>query len=484
MPVVGLVWVTLWSGVAGANDGLDRYRGPTCTELRLFTEPSSPRAGYRMLSRDLEGGADGDRAFRWARDLGVAVVRLAARQVAINVGSGPYPMAIFDLSSENGDTPVAFADDAAPRGRHPGGSHDGGWNLDLGYYLTSVQGQRFTPDLAPCSEHWSGEDDAWQCTGPADRLDVDRQALFLLELIRMHHEQFGDGLIEEIGMDARIQRSVLRRLDQWAGSRQNRATRPLVRELRRRLTADRFDGWARAHHHHLHLRLQRIEPFGPRRAEVDQVLAAERELDEELAPGRGPVIRARLRSCGLRRRLELRLARSEGVRRCEYRVAGSDWTRARRDGGGFRHVIDLSTRPGREGNDVLIDARITVAEGEAQERSLRLRLPRQDPELAVEIHPEQIRPRVEQLRGGESQLWLDLPRAYQLYITAVRWEFIPREGDPIRGQSHGSGSASRPYAVQLTLPAFRGEVVVGEVEVELAGRQRLRLPVLPVGRGR
>lgn len=471
----GLAWAT----VARANDGVDRYQGPTCTPLRAFDRPASEAAGYRFLPRDFRGGADGDSAFRWARDLGVALVRLSARHVSQTLGPGPFPMAVFDLSSENGDTPVSFSDTAAPRGRHPGGSHDGGWNLDLGYYLTSLEGRVFTPDFAACTEHFGNDDDhpdAYQCTGPADRLDVDRQALFLLEVIRVHHTDFNDGLIEEIGVDARIQEAILSRLGQWARSRRHRATRVLIGELERRMTADLYEGWARSHHHHLHLRLQRIDTMGAQRPRVEALFERERELDQDLAPGQGPVLNARVVSCGLERSVELSILRSGEVQRCEYRVGSGAWRGPASAERGFRHVEELESRPGRSERTVTVEARVTLRSGTQRVLRQELTLPRQDPELWIAVRPEQIEVRAVRLSSEAVQLWVDLPLTYRRYVTRVRYVLSPRRGQPILGESSASTSTTRSYLVRMTLPPTRRDIVLARAYLQLSGRLEIMVP--------
>ena len=95
------------STTALANDGRNRYEGAVPTPLFHLYAPVSDDAGFRVLPGDMEGGADGDPAFRWATRHGVALVRLAARRTVTALGKSPHPMAIFDLSAENGDTPVS-----------------------------------------------------------------------------------------------------------------------------------------------------------------------------------------------------------------------------------------------------------------------------------------------------------------------------------------------------------------------------------------
>ena len=43
---------------------------------------------------------------RWAQEHAIAVVEIAAYQTVQRIGRAPHDMAIFDLSAENGDTPI------------------------------------------------------------------------------------------------------------------------------------------------------------------------------------------------------------------------------------------------------------------------------------------------------------------------------------------------------------------------------------------
>jgi len=316
--------------------------------------------------------------------------------------------------------------------------------------------------------------------GPADRLDVDRQALFFLELIRTHHDDFGDALIEEIGVDARVQEAVLSRLRAWARGRRHGATRALVDELARRMTADFYEGWSTSHHHHLHLRLQRVDALGPLRPAVEALLDRERALDLELASGQNPVLVTRLRSCGLERRLELSIVRGRGVTRVEYRVDGRAWRGPAVGQEPFRHVEELPGHPGRQGSQLLVEARLTLESGTQQVLSRRIAVPRQDPELWTAVRPEQIRVGASRAAAESVRLWVDMPSDYRQYVTGVRYVLTPRQGRPIVGETRTAGSWSRAYAVRLDLPAARRDIVLAQVVVELSGRVEVSIPfVLP-----
>lgn len=258
---------------ARANDGRDRYQQGYPNLLFHLDGPAGDDAGFRVLAGDREGGADGDPAFRWAQRHALAVVEIAARHTRQALGKGPFEMAVFDFSAENGDTPVDFgwrtavppgALPPAPRGRHPGGSHDGGLNLDLGYYLTSLEGQVLAEDYAACTAHYHATEkepdgtprDLNVCTGPADRLDVERQAFFVLELLKLHRERFEGALLDESGMDQKVQEAVVVKLLEWEKLRRHGVTRQHIDDLQALFSHDRWGGWQKYHHHHLHLRLQ------------------------------------------------------------------------------------------------------------------------------------------------------------------------------------------------------------------------------------
>lgn len=202
-----------------ANDGRNRYEGAVPTQLFHLDGPVSPEAGFRVLPADTPAGADGDPAYRWVERHALAILRLSCCATARALGPGPYPLSVFDLAAENGDTPVDFGVRGA-QGRHPGGSHDGGLNLDLGYYLTSEKGQVEAQDPAACTAHYAAAPgqppgqppkDENKCVGPPDRLDTDRQTLFLIEVVRLHRDRFGGDLLEAIGIDAKVRRAVLPR---------------------------------------------------------------------------------------------------------------------------------------------------------------------------------------------------------------------------------------------------------------------------------
>jgi hypothetical protein len=478
---------------AFANDGRDRYRTAVPPLLYLFDEPLSMAAGYRVLPADAPGGADGQRAFRWAHPHAIALVRLAAYAVQQKLGGGRYPMAIFDLSAENGDTPVQFAPNTPPQGRHPGGSHDGGLNLDLGYYLTSLKGLHFSPDHAACSHHFKPRaeggppEDGYLCDGPPDRLDVARQALLLVEIFRINRDLFQRQLVAAIGMDLQISRVVLQKVQAWAQKGQYGASRELLGDMRRTFTADRWEGWAGSHHHHLHLRLADLPRVGPHLEAMETLLQRERQNDLVLwrtssssSRGKGP-LRLRLASVELERAIEAELLEPcASPLSAQFRLGSqgewvqhdpSYWPR-------LRAMLDLPAHPSPQETRESVEAEFRCKGMPAQTVVGALRLPAQDPRLAIAVEPLRIQPSYRRL-GAQLLLGLSFPASYQHYISRVEFQV----------QRGGKGSASRPPAetypvkgpaYQLRLPegASRTNPLESIVAaITLSSRMTLRMPM-------
>ncbi|MCP4155693.1 MAG: hypothetical protein GY757_48660, partial [bacterium] len=320
-----------------ANDGRDRYAGAYSNTLYLFPDAPVFQSGYRLLKKDEPGGADGTRAFRWGQPQAIALVRVAAHKTQETLGKGKFPMPIFDFSSENGDTPVDFVTGKPPRGRHPGGSHDGGINLDLGYYLTSLKGLQYTPDHSACTNHFDSRDknakDAYICKGPADRLDVPRQTFFMLQLFKINRELFHSNLLEQIGMDWKIQIAVMKKLEEWLLDNKYGVTLEHIKDMRELCTADSFEGWAYSHHHHIHLRLCDISVFGKYRDAFLKLLEAERQLDYQLLLANTKkgttLLRVRLQSYAMNRAVEVELMDKVSIKTgVRFRLDGGEWVAA------------------------------------------------------------------------------------------------------------------------------------------------------------
>ena len=418
----------------GANDGVDRYRKATPNSFRLFSDPVSPRSGYGVLDRDMEGGADGELRFRWAQAHAVALVKVAAAATARDLGPAPHPLLVFDASAENGDTPVDL--DPRPRGRHPGGSHDGGLNLDLGYYLTSLQGKVYTPDFAAGTEHFeTGPDgkpkDVPILLGPADRLDAPRTARFTVELFRIHLSEFQGDLLEEVGMDFEVRKLVLEQARAWATKGQFGADATLVEEMERVLTSDVWNGWARTHHHHLHLRVRDLPPMGRHRPALDRLLARQRGDETELlraARGQeGPCLRLELESTDLERAVEAELLPTglvvEGLR---FRLDGGEWRKAQPGDPRNRAVLEVPAGFHAEPRKARVEAEFVDARGRRQVLQAEQVLPPLDPRLQVAVEASRLGGAVS--RDGDSlRVKASLPQPSLALVTEVAL-LVRREG--------------------------------------------------------
>ncbi|MBN2358520.1 MAG: hypothetical protein JXR83_03645, partial [Deltaproteobacteria bacterium] len=349
LPIIGALLALAPASSGLANDGRDRHQQGVPNLFYHLDRPLAPGAGFRVLPGDQEGGADGEPMFRWAQSLPLAAVEIAARRTVQVLGVGPVPAALFDMSAENGDTPIDFDPSPPtrhrlrrpPRGRHPGGSHDGGLNLDVGYYLTSVKGRVLAEDLAACTDHYDPVKldargrplDLNRCAGPADRLDAERQALFYLELLRLHRERFSGHLLDEIGIDEAVYRSVLAVLQGWAKTSAHGARPAQVQDLQAIATFDRWEGWQKYHHHHTHLRFQPVSRTGPLRDAVQGVEREARKIRAAMAYDRHPTwpaaLDARLLSYRLERAIEVHLvpvrAQADAIIGVRYRIAGGGW---------------------------------------------------------------------------------------------------------------------------------------------------------------
>ena len=467
---VGLAVCLGVGAMLAANDGVDRYRKAVPNAFRLFPQPIAPGAGYGILAQDMQGGADGDIRHRWAQPHAVDLVRVAARAVARDLGSGPHPLLIMDASSENGDTPVQF--DPAPHGRHPGGSHDGGLNLDLGYYLTSLQGKVYTPDFAAATEHFERQPDGNlkdvpQCLGPADRLDVPRTARFFLELFRIHREAFRCDLLEEIGVDFQVRQPVLAQVRQWAAAGRYGASRALVEDMERVLTSDEAEGWARTHHHHLHLRLRDLPTLGMHRAALDALRARARREESDLraATRTAPVLAVALLSSDLSRSLEAELLPGGAlVRNLRFRVDAGPWRAAQPGDPRNRAVLDLppSAAPGQ----AVVEAEGLAADGRPFRLTATVNLPEQDPRLGVAVEPSALRAEVAETPEG-LRIRPQVPASFRAWVTETAL-VLHREGRKVERQVL---SDARDQLVDA-----RGLVKV-ELQVRCSGRKAVQVPI-------
>ncbi len=469
---LGLVCLGLVSLGLGANDGFDRYRKQVPHTLRLFPLPASPEAGYLMLERDMEGGADGDIRHRWAQPHAVALVQCCARAVARDLGPGPHPMVIMDASSENGDTPVELG--STPRGRHPGGSHDGGLNLDLGYYLTSLKGQVHTPDFAACTNHYRLQDgklrDTYQCLESADRLDVPRTTRFFVELAAFNRDLFNGDLLEQVGVDFQVRKAVLAQAQAWARERRYGVDTVLVGDLERILTSDEADGWARTHHHHLHLRLRDFPLHGAHRKALDHLMATARQEEGLLrkVTQAGPALVVALHSVDLQRSLEVELQPSHlEVQDLQFRVDEGPWRKAQPGDPRNRAVLDLAA-PFKA--TAKVEAQGTL-KGKPLSLSCVIELPEQSPRLGIAIEAAHLKAEVQE-EGGALAFDLKVPRTYQAWVTEYALVLHRPGQKPER--------CVLPPEGRLKLP--KEGLVKVELEALCSSRRAIRVPVWLDGR--
>lgn len=95
--------------------------------MRQF--PSARIKGAYLLSSS--------RQWHYAERFAIAAVEYCCYSVFRKIGMVKWPLLVFDCSTKTGGTPT---------NRHPDKSHDGGINLDLGYYgLVDLSSHRYVP---------------------------------------------------------------------------------------------------------------------------------------------------------------------------------------------------------------------------------------------------------------------------------------------------------------------------------------------------
>lgn len=472
--------------ISHANDGRNRYERGVPAELVHLHAPVSAQAGFRVLASDMPGGADGDPAFRWAQRPAVALVRLASRRTVETFGTSAYPLAIFDLTSENADTPIEFGP-KGPRGRHPGGSHDGGFNLDLGYYLTSEKGRVETPDPAACTDHFRPgtpsdappvEDDI--CHGPADRLDTERQTLFMLELVRWHSERFDGDLLEAIGIDAAVRLKVLSTAQFWARSHRHGVTAARVAEMERLFASSPYEGWAHSHHHHIHVRLQPIDAGGRHGAKLTALADEDRALEARLLaqpdaqPGAvadGCALVTELVSQGLARSLDMQVVGSAPLcaiaqlKAVRFRVDGGEWAAPEDPLAPMHHVVDAAATG--QFSTLLAEAQLTFTDGRQRVLKRSVALPAQPAWLRVRVDPAQFIGRTS-TQDGELLMSLDYPPVDAVLVDHIDY-LVKRRGV----------AAPERVAADVKQPSVRlkDAATVESVEAEIGVSRRVRMKV-------
>ena len=496
-----------------ANDGRNRYQGPTPSLLLHLPGPVAKGTGFRVLGGDKPGGADGDPAFRWAVPHAAALVQVAARHTEQEFGAGKHEMALFDFSAENADTPIGFGavsptgKTAPPAGRHPGGSHDGGLNLDLGYYLSSLHGKFLKEDYAACTEHYAagatGDDfikkDLHRCIGPADRLDVARQAYFVLELLKINRRDFSLGLLDTGGMDAQVQRAILTQFSQWKEQGKYSVTDNLIGDLQRLFSHDPWDGWASYHHHHLHLRLLASSATGalmaPAQRLISQALRVRGELYFQQYPQHKAYLDAQLLSYKLHRSVQLHLLKTVDIASVRYRIDGGAWMLPHDEKDDQRLTLELASGPLLQGRWLRVEAKLVYLSGKSGVIVSRVYLPKQDPRLNAAYQPGSIHGSVK-LATGKLSTWLKMPDALKSLVTSVRYLVYSQDADePLcmetragwfhwatQGQDDGTcghmGSAKDArFKVTFRLPEKYRKPLLIEAQVIFSQRLRESVPI-------
>lgn len=470
-----ILFLSLFSYCSLASDGIDRYRKAGPNTLYLFTEPQ-PGCGYGVLPKDSQGGADGTVEFRWVQEQMQALVRVCAYRTEKEFGPSKYPLTIFDGSAENGDTPVDW--EPSPRGRHPGGSHDGGINLDLGYYLTSLEGKKFTPDYAACTEHFiyyldeKKDDvpkDAFICMDKADRLDTPRMAYFYLQMFSINREMFGGALLGQIGADFYVREAVINQLENWISEKKYGTTREFLDDFRRVVTCDEYEGWAGSHHHHTHIRLNDIDIYGKLRPAVEKLLALEREIDYRLLGGKdgNPVLRTRLLSSDLERAIEAELIGGGDKSSLRFNADEVVFLNAQKGDPRNRAVLELS-------GVLAVRKQVTIAverpdnKGGQERYSKVIILPAQDPRLAISIDPSQIKAEAVRVKN-DFLCEITYPAIYERLVTKELFDVVA-DGKTFEFAAERPGTQVRFKA------AFDAPFLINAC-VTTCGRKTFRIPV-------
>jgi hypothetical protein len=195
--------------------------------LTLQQFPAPRVAGAYALSTN--------RQYHFAERFAIKLVEYCCYAVVKHVGAQVYPMRILDCATSEGRTPP---------NRHPPRSHDNGINLDLGYYGLA--------DLKP-NGRVPGPHRNNRMTGPPDpRLFApNAEVHWFLAMARVELARPGK-MVRLCATDPYIQRD----LDPRIRATDEAAT--LKAEAERICFSSNSGGWEKFHHHHRHLRLEKL----------------------------------------------------------------------------------------------------------------------------------------------------------------------------------------------------------------------------------
>lgn len=151
-------------------------------------------------------------------------------------------LGLGDMSEANG----AIAGTSIGQAGHPPGTHEDGYDMDMGYY------QIGTPDnkLRPICAHMSGSNDTQHCLADPVYLDVWRTALYLGAL-------FGSSRTRVIGVDGKAGPLLMSAMNQLCtkGWLTQTACNNISLAYE---TTNMGQGWYYFHHHHSHISLNQL----------------------------------------------------------------------------------------------------------------------------------------------------------------------------------------------------------------------------------
>jgi hypothetical protein len=213
-----------------------------CSEL----VPFEPTTGPGYLDYPSSPETDENRYFSYLRRDLMLLVKYATAKIACKTADWDYgnfaPLGLDDMSEADGSTPgtsFGFL-------RHPLGTHDGGRDIDTGYYQLYAADNLFRA----VGVHYDGYFEALHLVEPAYALDVWRTALFIAYL--SEHPR-----VRVIGVDGQIGLVLEDAFDElvelgWIDP-DLRESIPLAYEVE-----DTGLGWYYFHHTHMHISMNRV----------------------------------------------------------------------------------------------------------------------------------------------------------------------------------------------------------------------------------
>ncbi|MEE2829084.1 MAG: hypothetical protein VX498_07845 [Myxococcota bacterium] len=205
-----------------------------CNRIMQFPQANDEADGHRVQHQAHYSNLRREVAY---------LVRYATSEVAREFGD-TNPLGLLDMSQWDGDVPGRMVGQL----RHPEGTHVGGNDIDIAYYMNSGN------NLGgyACSSH-----DNYFCTGPANLMDTERTTYLLAKLMESPN-------VRVIGVDPEVAEKVLPMAYEMEDE-------GLISSSIRGKIVSRMaygDGWP-FHHHHLHFSWNWEDGFEGREAPVD-----------------------------------------------------------------------------------------------------------------------------------------------------------------------------------------------------------------------